>query len=439
MYFQKNYFHIFKPLIKRGFFFKIFLSIVFFIFVLPINIKPVYSFSTINSCSTNPACASVAFTQTGGKAILKKKASDLVVKTTTKSAVNLTKGTVGRTTIKSLGEKTFILGVGGYIADKIFGHVIDDGIDAIQDKIKNYYCSKVSESFCGVAGVKITTYITAFNGARYVFYYSPRTIGFEQGNVVDAGEGAYQRYTSILPQGYDQYRLLEQDQNGDFYIAGGGGGGYWSDIEPEFEPFNIGGVDWDDWEEADKDKAIDEYLKDKPGELFEDLFDTTPVNHPPVESGDEVLIDADFHINPGGDGFDSGDDNFIEGEETTDPDPDPDPDLNCDNPDAPNYDPTSPDCSNEEPPEEEKVDCIECDDITFTQKNFFLYAQEKFIDDPRFPFDIFGDLPTAASANQCPTVELFDMSKELCFINDSLAILKYPVWIAWMFRLVFSI
>ena len=76
----------------------------------------------------------------------------------------------------------------------------------------------------------------------------------------------------------------------------------------------------------------------------------------------------------------------------------------------------------------------------FSQVNFFQYAIDRFITEPKFPFDIFGNLPESGeTANECPTIELLGYSKEVCAVNDGLALLKYPVWIAWFFKLVLSI
>lgn len=427
---------MFKSLLRRGFFFKVLLSIIFFIFVLPINIKPVYAFSTIDACMRNPKCAAPFLAESGAKSVLKKKASELVVNNATKTTINLTKNTVARTSISSYGSKIFTFGLGSYIAEKIFGHLIDDGINAVQEKIKNYYCETISSSYCGISGVKITAYVTGFNEG-YRYYYSSRTIGFEEGNVVDNGEGAFQRYISNLPSGYDSYKVLSEDANGEFYLSGGGGNAYWSATEPEFEPFNVGGVDWDDWEEGEKDKAIDKYMDEKLEELFDDLVETTPVNHPEIEPGDRVQIDTDKHPNENGDGFDDGDDNFTEGNESGDDEEPPPSKEKCQSLNGGTCEEPPPE--NEEEEEENSEDCIECKEITFTEQNFFQYAQSKFINQPKFPFDIFGDLPSAGSANECPTVAMFNRSKEMCFINDSLGVMKYPVWISWLIKLALSI
>ena len=76
----------------------------------------------------------------------------------------------------------------------------------------------------------------------------------------------------------------------------------------------------------------------------------------------------------------------------------------------------------------------------FNQTNFFEYALDKFLNNPKFPFDIFGNLPQPEETDyQCPTVVMFDYEKELCVVNEGLSVLKYPVWIAWLIKLVLSI
>lgn len=58
--------------------------------------------------------------------------------------------------------------------------------------------------------------------------------------------------------------------------------------------------------------------------------------------------------------------------------------------------------------------------------------------DNRFPFAIMGNLPSG-SALTCPQVEFFGYAFDACFIYDSIKVLKYPVIVSLLIKILIAI
>lgn len=388
-----------KSLFSRGFFFKSLLCLILFLYLNFVQIKFVFAYTTLDRCAADPVCAKTIIIQSGSKEILKKSASSVTTNTLKKTSVNLTTGATATTTIQSYGTKGFLFGVGAKLADLVFGNLVNDGIDAIQDKIYQSFCNN---------------YPDKCEAGRYIIY----PVDAEGNSVHDAGykpfewTGKQTLTFSVRQLTYGQYSVSYYN-NGNLV-----GSGRARRFPAGIIYVKIGDAssNWDSLSDEDKNSAIDDYLDNNYTDLFNDLIDTTPVNLPDYSSGNELYIDGDLNINGN---LDVGDGGY---KHIADEEPPPE--------------------EEQPPPEEEEVteeDCIDCKELTYTSQNFFVYTQQKFITEPKFPFDIFGDIPFSSSSNECPTVTMFSRSKELCFINDSIGMAKYPVWIAWMFRLVFSL
>jgi hypothetical protein len=96
--------------------------------------------------------------------------------------------------------------------------------------------------------------------------------------------------------------------------------------------------------------------------------------------------------------------------------PDP-PDLNYDN----------------EEEEEEEDQCVDCPQDQFSNENFFSYALDQFSN--KFPFDALGSPPVSPGI-VCPLLNIYNRQFELCFINQTISGLKFPVWIIWLLKLI---
>ena len=88
--------------------------------------------------------------------------------------------------------------------------------------------------------------------------------------------------------------------------------------------------------------------------------------------------------------------------------------------------PTLPD-SNNEP-------CADCNDSNFSNQNFLSYALTKFSD--KFPFDVIGDYSILPDDNQCPSLTIYGKYWEFCVIPNTVSLIKYPVWISFLVRLI---
>ena len=82
-------------------------------------------------------------------------------------------------------------------------------------------------------------------------------------------------------------------------------------------------------------------------------------------------------------------------------------------------------------------DCEQEDN--FSVVPFYVYVAEQMQNNPKFPFDIFGDFSQLEVEDKCPQLSLFGYSKDLCFVNDGLRTFKYPIWIAWLIKLALSL
>ena len=403
---------MFKSLLSRGFFFKSLLCLILFLYLNFVQIKPAFAVSTYDSCMRNPTCAKAFIAETGAKAVLKESAGTAVKQTVTKSTINLTKGKISNTTISTLGKRVTLFGSGAYLLDKVFGHLIDDGIDVIQDKIYDYFSNSADSDIPCTYRV----FYENSRGEKIMFYTTPLNVKpseySERLEDVDPTRGSYNIYLY---------------HNGNFahahYIHRDGYNGL------HFEKADFCGS-FDDLTDEQKDIAIDKYFDENSEEAFRDLIDTTKVEFPEFEPGDEIFIDDGEggyrETVPDGESNDNSGGDITEEECKANGD---------------NYSlDENGDCVEQPPQEEdEETECIECKELKYTNKNFFVYAQEKFITEPKFPFDIFGNIPSGSASNRCPTVSMYGRSKEMCFVPDAIGMLKYPVWISWMFRLVLSI
>lgn len=84
-------------------------------------------------------------------------------------------------------------------------------------------------------------------------------------------------------------------------------------------------------------------------------------------------------------------------------------------------------------PEPDQDSCIDCQSEGWeNNQNFLAYALTVF--STKFPFDALGTPST--SVDVCPVLEIYTKTFKLCFINEAIAALKYPVWIIWLLKLI---
>lgn len=79
--------------------------------------------------------------------------------------------------------------------------------------------------------------------------------------------------------------------------------------------------------------------------------------------------------------------------------------------------------------------CIECTS-EYRTENFLYYFGDNL--ETKFPFDAFGNIPSGSSS-ACPRVIFFNREKEICFVNDIFGYAKYPVWAAFLIRLILAL
>ena len=447
-----------KSLIVRGFFFKFLLSFVIVTFFNFFTLSPVYAVSSLNSCAKSVACAKTILYETGAKRALISKSGSVAAKTFTTSSINLTKGTSALTKVKSLGSKSILFGAGAYLAEKTIGHLFGNGLDHAQDKVMNYFCLNFDSNNCDRPGVKISIDSPTLGT---VDLWSPRTLDWEAGNIYKPNQYFGVRTNSNMYP----YFFLAAHPNGQTYVTTATSS-YSSLTVPILTPFTLDGIPWDDWDEGTKNTAVERYFNDKTLEAFKELIEETRPEFPDMEPGDRIIIDTDFSYV--GDTVVEKDDEFVylpQPDNIDSPVISPPGNNSPDNgnPDSgspgtnvtkdldkkdkdKDISPVNPSPPKEDEPEEEdeeedpvfKEECPECELTSFTNQNFLIYAWTKFIDEPKFPFDIFGDMPSGDN-NKCPSISMFGYKEEFCIINESLGVLKYPIWIRFMLRMVFSI
>lgn len=441
---------MFSSFVKRGFFFKSLVTVVLLFYLNFVSIKPAYAISTVDGCSRQPSCAKAFLGATGARTVLATKKANLVTKTINVDTINLSKGNKLTTALRSFGTKSILFGFGSYLAEKVFGSLISSGVSSVQEKIKDYYCKNHTSDNCDRPGALITG-DHALNSYTVVDqrFFSPKNVQYEKINYSYEDKPYTDNdWTNNNPE-TDYYYLLKEDD-----LIGGGGTGYSFTSKPTIEPYILPGIAWDEWSTADKFEAIDEYFEDKPKESFDDLIDSNKPSIPDYEPGDTINFNTHFHFDgsdilDGGEKYEVPDDepDALEDEDDQDPGFEETKELPPDDEDS--SDPPPEDEEEEEEQEEEEeeeevdlcppdqVESLGCE-VELLDQNFLEFAVDKFIQDPRFPFDIFGDLPTS-NDNKCPSLEMFDHKKELCFINETFSKLKYPAWILWIYKLVFSL
>ena len=444
---------MFKSLVARGFFFKFLATLIVLLYLNFVTVKPAFAISSLDSCMRSTACAKTLLLETGAKQALIKKSGSVAAKTISTSTINLTKGTSAVAKLKTLGSKVILFGLGGYLGEKVLSHLIGKGLDAVQNKVKDHYCLNYDSDNCNRPGVKITIDSPTLG---LIDLWSPRTMQFEGSNIYKPNE----YFAARTNDSFHTYYFLNTSPDGHVYVSGSTTS-YSSSTVPLLSPYTIPGIPWNSWDTGVKNTAVEKYFNEKTLEAVKDLIEKTKPNFPDMEPGDRIIIDTDFSfvgdqvvekddefvyqpqpdnpglpvINPPGDGVPPGADFNNPGTNVTkELDKDEDLDLA----------PVNPNPKEEEKKEEKepeptfKEDCPECEVTSFTDQNFLVYASEKFITEPKFPFDIFGDMPKG-SDNKCPSLSMFGYEEEFCFINESLRIVKYPIWIKFMFRMVFSI
>lgn len=456
-------YYLFKP---RKFFWAFFLFILIVILQFSVYIIPVRAISTISKCSSNPACARQLIQSSGVKSKLVQGG-----KTATNNIVKFNKFSDTGNVINSqtINFQSFVKPVVGALGlSIIYEYLTDDSVDILRAKVTELYCQEFSSPVCGTQGAVIKTTITAGDLAGQERYYFSDSLN-EADNCCKFFYGTYSPINSKSSK--NPYKILIDGQ-----IGGSGATAYSSSTPPEITIEKVNEKNWEDWTQSDRDDAIDLlddtdiYNEFVQGDLSEfgdvDFNNGQGVLVDVVDSDGLVWSDGDLSVEQSGDFFisKSNGEFVVTGLSSTSESASDSATISDSATTSGSATTSSSETSSESEQQnnsdlvetkdsdldEQKkkialpdidigfeVICEECEEDNFSKITFYDHVYAQMI--TKFPFDIFGDINSLSSDNECPKILLFDYEKELCFINDSLSGIKYPIWIAWIIRLVLSL
>ena len=415
-------------------------------FLLP---SPVYAISSVNSCSTDPQCAAAIGLQTGirNSIVSGSTAANNIVPWTLKSASTGATISSGSNAISVVGGTAAFATAAGVA---IFGFN-DFQKEALTKQAVDDYCQ--STGLCqGTTPLKVTLTISGHGqtGVSDPFVWT-QPVDCDDGSCVREQNGIVQ-----VLSGGDWFNIFDISN----------GGSYTADYIPPENP------DFNSFDNATKEQIVNNISDQQIIEAIAQQGDAIPA------PGDNEILEVGIPtINPDGTITES---TVVEGTRTvpggnssttvTNPDgskkttdttttQNPDGSTTTITTDC-EYDTAGElvDCTiteetNDPPPDSEEslnpvpiigtgdsgLECVECEEpdyVTTTLPNFIVYAQEELAN--VFPFDVIGDIPSD-TFNTCPSLTIQNQTMELCIINDLLSLMKYPVWILFLIRLVLHV
>ncbi len=409
-------------------------------------IKPVFAFTSLNSCFKNPVCAQ----QIVSNYKVKQYVGQSVISPFTR-VVNVT-GKVNKS-FSFQNVANYLLGFASGAGIGV-GILKEQDIKDLQDKARSDFCSEYEASVCGDG------FVLKFYSTNNRKWFEVEVLSY---NVYKSGNQSFPDYMDIV----------RKDETETTYA-----------VDPEsIEEIPNPPLDWDDiaWDNtrveddegelrAPRQIALDLLTQQ---DLEEAITEVTVVDLPDMQlfEDESITVDVDEHLKEQGKNiqFVPGAITFNPGDEITNNSGEK---LNIPEPKESNtttkkytfektndgeyiikeevivVEENEQEEGGEEGEENNSSEDNFEDDVAlespliepiqpleFPQQNWFEYGRDQLSN--KFPFDVFGDFSATNIADDCPTYTFFDRDFELCVIRDVLKIFKYPVivgFIIWSYQ-----
>lgn len=455
---------------KKLILWKLFLSFLGIILIFFINLKPAYSFSTIDACMAKPSCAAAGITGSGVR--------NNIIQTGTVAANKIVKfsrnGSSTSQTLNFAGKSIFSKAV------DLFGIAFftQKSIESLRDKATEKYCDKYPNE-CRVPATFSLRLIGEPDYNKYIRNVVNEipvfTVEYEPAHNFNPDDYWYVNIYSPDGNLYD-HRLVEKKYSNFALIYDFGGNPpdvEWDSLTKEqrkqavsllndfeiiqeitnktYDPYTVAPA-------ANPENPNEPILIEPPPSIETDgdivffpppitIFDgksssgegnkkttkknldgsqkTTTTTQGKSSSGNTVTTKTTVLTNSNGEIID------MEEEITVEP---PDNNENENNDDNENFAPFPIPLESDS-----EFECVDCPNSIFKSEDsnltFFVYALVNLSD--KFPFDVIGNMPSSSnSVQECPQISFAGDSLELCEISDFFAYFKYPVWISFLIRLV---